>query len=243
MKTDRTINENNMQHESPDVKKPTSKPREIQDGSRIEDCDSESQSSVESSSKDAITLNKAESPVEADGRNFSSGEKEVVSKQNSIDDSKNREKRLAMNRVSARERRKRKRVLIENLQTSVVELTRENNAIRKMNQDLRSELEHFARALTSGLEAQRSIPFGETTPLLSQLARLHPVQQLTERQILLSLQQQQQQQLNQRTNLTTLGFGGATHLDAALLEGAQELRMNENTASNARTKLDGKKTS
>ena len=49
MKTDRTINENNMQHESPDVKKPTSKPREIQDGSRIEDCDSESQSSVESS--------------------------------------------------------------------------------------------------------------------------------------------------------------------------------------------------
>mmetsp|Transcript_5159 Transcript_5159/g.7847 ORF Transcript_5159/g.7847 Transcript_5159/m.7847 type:complete len:238 (+) Transcript_5159:64-777(+) len=232
-----------MQHElHKEPMKSPSKPREIyENGCRIEDDDSDCQSSVGNSDNDDISQNKRGSPAEAAAaQELGNKSKGVDFEKTNIDDKKNREKRLAMNRLSARERRKRKHVLIENLQTSVVELTRENNAIRKMNQDLRSQLEHFAGVLTSDLEAQRSIPFGGATPLLSRLAQHNPVQHLTETQLLLSLQRQQQQQgrQNQATNLMTLGFGGATHLHAALLERAQESKTNGNVAANARVTLD-----
>lgn len=44
-----------------------------------------------------------------------------------------REKRLEMNRASARERRKRKRMLLEKLEERVLELTKKNTALQDMN--------------------------------------------------------------------------------------------------------------
>jgi hypothetical protein len=51
-----------------------------------------------------------------------------------------RRKRLEMNRKAARESRRRKKLRIEELQRSVVFLTRENNELREQNELLRQML-------------------------------------------------------------------------------------------------------
>jgi hypothetical protein len=58
-----------------------------------------------------------------------------------------REKRLAMNRASARARRKRKKVLLDSLATQVTELTRRNQTIQLANDTLRGRVEHLESAL------------------------------------------------------------------------------------------------
>ena len=58
-----------------------------------------------------------------------------------------REKRLAMNRASARARRKRKKVLLDSLANQVTELTKRNQAIQLANETLRSKVDQLESAL------------------------------------------------------------------------------------------------
>lgn len=72
-----------------------------------------------------------------------------------------REKRLAMNRASARERRRRKKVLIETLEDQVQELTKRNKSLQSTNTNLRTRVEQLendlaqTRALVTRLESSR----------------------------------------------------------------------------------------
>lgn len=59
-----------------------------------------------------------------------------------------REKRLALNRASARERRKRKRVLIDDLQDSVSKLRQDNQSLRGTNEKMRARLEEMMSVFT-----------------------------------------------------------------------------------------------
>jgi hypothetical protein len=54
--------------------------------------------------------------------------------------SKKRRERLEQNRISARESRKRKKTMIEELQRTVITLSRENKELNDRNEDLRSKL-------------------------------------------------------------------------------------------------------
>jgi predicted RNase H-like nuclease (RuvC/YqgF family) len=54
--------------------------------------------------------------------------------------SKKRKERLEQNRISARESRKRKKTMIEELQRTVITLSRENKELNDRNEDLRSKL-------------------------------------------------------------------------------------------------------
>ena len=58
------------------------------------------------------------------------------------DDSKlrKRKERLEQNRISARESRKRKKTMIEELQRTVITLSRENKELNQRNEQLRSQL-------------------------------------------------------------------------------------------------------
>lgn len=131
----------------------------------------------------------------------------------------NKKKRLAMNRVSARERRKRKHILTTSLQKSVVDLTRQNITLREMNEELRKQLEQLATALTKGLDAQRPSPFGVTQSVIPAVT---PVQDLAERQIMLLLLQQQKQQQQRAitlANISGLGFAGSNNDPSSMIEG------------------------
>jgi hypothetical protein len=65
-----------------------------------------------------------------------------------------KEKRLAMNRVSARARRKRKKVLSDSLANQVIELTKRNQTIQHTNKKLRGKVGHLESALA---QAQATI--------------------------------------------------------------------------------------
>lgn len=54
--------------------------------------------------------------------------------------SKKRKERLEQNRISARESRKRKKTMIEELQRTVITLSRENKDLNDRNDDLRCKL-------------------------------------------------------------------------------------------------------
>lgn len=54
--------------------------------------------------------------------------------------SKKRKERLEQNRISARESRKRKKTMIEELQRTVITLSRENKDLNERNEQLRSQL-------------------------------------------------------------------------------------------------------
>lgn len=58
------------------------------------------------------------------------------------DDAKNRKRkeRLEQNRISARESRKRKKTMIEELQRTVITLSRENKELNERNEQLRRQL-------------------------------------------------------------------------------------------------------
>ena len=51
-----------------------------------------------------------------------------------------RKERLEQNRISARESRKRKKTMIEELQRTVITLSRENKDLNERNEQLRSQL-------------------------------------------------------------------------------------------------------
>lgn len=68
-----------------------------------------------------------------------------------------REKRLAMNRASARERRKRKRILIEELQEKSQNLTCANLQLCKVNEQLRGEVAQLTAILTATQPALASL--------------------------------------------------------------------------------------
>ena len=53
---------------------------------------------------------------------------------------KKRKERLEQNRISARESRKRKKTMIEELQRTVITLSRENKDLNERNEQLRSQL-------------------------------------------------------------------------------------------------------
>lgn len=75
-----------------------------------------------------------------------------------------REKRLEMNRRSARERRKRKKVLIETLEQQVSELTKSNEKFKRENQHLVLRVESLSEALAKQekeLTLLRSIAVGK----------------------------------------------------------------------------------
>uniref|UniRef100_A0A7S2LA46 BZIP domain-containing protein n=1 Tax=Leptocylindrus danicus TaxID=163516 RepID=A0A7S2LA46_9STRA len=57
-----------------------------------------------------------------------------------VEDSKKRKTRLEQNRISARESRKRKKMMIEELQRSVAVLSNENRLLNQQNQLLRHQL-------------------------------------------------------------------------------------------------------
>ena len=65
-----------------------------------------------------------------------------------------REKRLAMNRASARARRKRKKVLLDSLANQVTELTKRNQAVQLANETLRAKVDQLESALS---QAQATI--------------------------------------------------------------------------------------
>lgn len=54
--------------------------------------------------------------------------------------SKKRKERLEQNRISARESRKRKKTMIEELQKTVITLSRENKDLNERNENLRRQL-------------------------------------------------------------------------------------------------------
>eukprot|EP00523_Entomoneis_sp_CCMP467_P017113 CAMPEP_0168786800 /NCGR_PEP_ID=MMETSP0725-20121227/11466_1 /TAXON_ID=265536 /ORGANISM="Amphiprora sp., Strain CCMP467" /LENGTH=276 /DNA_ID=CAMNT_0008836975 /DNA_START=184 /DNA_END=1014 /DNA_ORIENTATION=- len=72
----------------------------------------------------------------------SEGSTDFKSKDKDVDETQKlrREKRLAMNRESARARRKRKKILIETLEKQVADLTTSNNKYRHRVEDLEKEL-------------------------------------------------------------------------------------------------------
>lgn len=60
---------------------------------------------------------------------------------------KRREKRLAMNRASARVRRKRKKVLIDSLSNQVTDLTKQNQTLMNQNIALKAKVEQLEQSL------------------------------------------------------------------------------------------------
>ncbi|CAB9519000.1 expressed unknown protein [Seminavis robusta] len=67
---------------------------------------------------------------------------ETAEDQNDDEETKNRKRRerLEQNRVSARESRKRKKTMIEELQRTVITLSRENKGLNDRNEQLRRQL-------------------------------------------------------------------------------------------------------
>ena len=75
----------------------------------------------------------------------------VTAALNEEDESHKRKTRLEQNRVSARESRKRKKVMIEELQRSVALLSNENRLLNQQNQLLRHQLIQLAPSTFMGL--------------------------------------------------------------------------------------------
>ena len=62
---------------------------------------------------------------------------------------KRKAERLEQNRISARESRKRKKTMIEELQRTVITLSRENKDLNERNEGLRSQLLAIGRKVRS----------------------------------------------------------------------------------------------
>ena len=72
--------------------------------------------------------------------------------------SKKRKERLEQNRISARESRKRKKTMIEELQRTVITLSRENKDLNNRNEELRSQLmEIGTKVSTHSLRRQSKV--------------------------------------------------------------------------------------
>jgi hypothetical protein len=79
---------------------------------------------------------------------------------------KKRKERLEQNRISARESRKRKKTMIEELQRTVITLSKENKDLNERNEQLRSQLVEIGRKV-------RSNAVLTVTPVLCTLS-VHP---------------------------------------------------------------------
>ena len=77
--------------------------------------------------------------------------------------SRKRKERLEQNRISARESRTRKKTMIEELQRTVITLSRENKDLNERNETLRRQLLELGQkvcALRTQDECERSESFG-----------------------------------------------------------------------------------
>jgi hypothetical protein len=69
-----------------------------------------------------------------------------------------RKERLEQNRISARESRKRKKSMIEELQRTVITLSRENKDLNERNESLRRQLMELASKVRQGGDGERRQP-------------------------------------------------------------------------------------
>ena len=78
-----------------------------------------------------------------------------------------RKERLEQNRISARESRKRKKTMIEELQRTVITLSRENKELNERNESLRRQLMDIGAKVSIVLCEQRTL-VTSTAPHLGQ---------------------------------------------------------------------------
>mmetsp|Transcript_3531 Transcript_3531/g.5489 ORF Transcript_3531/g.5489 Transcript_3531/m.5489 type:complete len:197 (+) Transcript_3531:283-873(+) len=107
-----------------------------------------------------------------------------------VEDSKKRKTRLEQNRISARESRKRKKMMIEELQRSVAVLSNENRLLNQQNQLLRHQLVTLVPGASllglPGMQMQQAVNSNtgipsahDTVPGLSDVAALQNLWQAT----------------------------------------------------------------
>lgn len=104
-----------------------------------------------------MTVNSNDSGSDNDGT-FERRENETE------EDAKNRKRkeRLEQNRISARESRKRKKSMIEELQRTVIALSRENKELNERNEKLRKQLVDIGQKVRSRKVELTTICFGYT---------------------------------------------------------------------------------
>ena len=90
-----------------------------------------------------------------------------------------REKRLAMNRASAKARRKRKKALLDSLANQVLDLTKRNQALELTNKTLRARLEQFESALAQAQATITALVAEARSPIKDQLGVVGVTSSLT----------------------------------------------------------------
>ena len=116
-------------------------------------------------------------------RSLSSDEDEDDSEEDDVDVGKGdgskpdvtkarREKRLAMNRASARARRKRKKVLLDSLANQVTDLTKRNQTLQLNNDAMRARVDQLESALAQAQSTITSLVAEMRSPLQHQLGGL-----------------------------------------------------------------------
>lgn len=106
-----------------------------------------------------------------------------------------RRERLEQNRISARESRKRKKTMIEELQRTVIGLSRENKDLNERNEGFRRELMELGAKYPQVVPLHAIMGAGTIDPTLSQTQNPPPAQNGNQQQ---QQQAQQQQQLMQQ---------------------------------------------
>lgn len=158
-------------------------------------------------------------------------------KQNDLSNDTEREQKLAKNRVAARERRKRKRVLIEDLKSSIAKLTKQNQEIQEANLGIRGQIQQLSAAITSQLAAQPVFSLGNTG---TQMLNAALAQELAQRQLntrSLHLQQCQLQQQSQAAALTmALRIQGPSRANNSTVFSDQDLQSNLGEQAAKKTK-------
>lgn len=85
-----------------------------------------------------------------------------------------REKRLAMNRASARARRKKKKVMLESLGHQVTELTKKNQSLQGTNETLIRKIDRLETALSQARETIASLLEGRQDGVVDVASALPP---------------------------------------------------------------------
>ena len=94
-----------------------------------------------------------------------------------IGEQRKRDRRLAMNRITARERRRRKRQHLSDLENEVEKLTIMNETLQRMNADTRMQINQVAMAINAlDPSAAASLTSLSTTPSLRQMIDQGPNQ-------------------------------------------------------------------
>eukprot|EP00591_Stephanopyxis_turris_P004090 CAMPEP_0195511794 /NCGR_PEP_ID=MMETSP0794_2-20130614/3987_1 /TAXON_ID=515487 /ORGANISM="Stephanopyxis turris, Strain CCMP 815" /LENGTH=157 /DNA_ID=CAMNT_0040639451 /DNA_START=196 /DNA_END=666 /DNA_ORIENTATION=+ len=120
---------------------------------------------------------------------------------------KKRKERLEQNRISARESRKRKKTMIEELQRTVITLSREHKELTQRNEVLRGQLGEVSSGIPTAVSnLPPGMLMGGAGPTPAQMSSLNPQQQQQQQQppqqqnpqVQLQQQQAQQQQAQQQ---------------------------------------------